>query len=108
MAREAFTWQDIDHWTLGDLMDTLRLIDTQELADDFMEVYADACKDADHALHNVRYMCDIISRDDDDDDAPDEAKRIADLFDVELPADDEVISPMQAWKGSSLGMKVAA
>lgn len=104
MIREAFIWQDIEHWTLGDLMDTLRLIDTQELADDFMQSYATVCDDDEHALHNVRYICDIISRDDDDEDAMDEAKRICDLFDVELPAEDEILSPMQAFKGTSLGV----
>jgi hypothetical protein len=101
MARRApFTWEDVEHWYGRDLMDTLVLISDQDEADSFITAYAEACDDDDHALHNVRYMAQIIGGED--------AERICEFFGLEIPTKNETITPRQWFKESSLGTKVEA
>jgi hypothetical protein len=108
MTRRPFVWKEIEHWTGGDLLETILLIDDEEDAADFMEAYAAACEDEDHAIHNVRYLLQIHAADTDDEDAQEAANTAADLFMVDMPAQAEVISPRHWWKGSSLGIKSEA
>lgn len=100
--RAPFVWEDagIEIWTGGDLMDTLLLLDSQDEADSFLSAYAEACDDDDHALHNVRYLAQLIGGED--------AERISGFFGFDLPKSGETISPRQWFKASSLGIKVAA
>ena len=101
--RNPFTWQEVEHWTGADLMETLQLLTEQSEADDFISAYAEACADdEDHAEHNVRYMLDVLARNGE----KDEAERLAELFGVELPQASEILSPRQWFTNSSLGVKV--
>jgi hypothetical protein len=108
VKRVPFVWQSIEHWTGGDLMETLQLINSDDEAADFMEVYTAACDDEEHAEHNIRYMLDIIAHDDDDDSAQAEAERLAELFMVTVPTDSETLSGRNWWSNSSVGLKVEA
>lgn len=108
MHREPFIWNGIEHWTGADLMETVLLISDEDEAADFMEAYTAACDDEDHAIHNLRYMLDILAHDSDNDDARTEAEQQAELFMVELPAKDETLAPRNWWTNSSCGVKVAA
>lgn len=94
MARTAFTWQEMEHWTLPQLRETLYLISEQEEADDFMLKYAEVCEDDDHALHNITYILGLSPRD--------EVEEVCDLFGVEYNAG---LSPRQTFAESSLGVK---
>ena len=103
MQRAPFIWQDVAHWTGGDLMETLLLLGDQEEADDFLMAYADVCEDDDHALSNVAYICEIIATDSDSESAEEDANRIRMWFGIE---NTEPVSPRQWFKQSSLGVKV--
>lgn len=108
--RVPFVWNEIEHWTGGDLMDTLSLISTQEEADSFMEAYGDLFTDSDDAIESVRYFIQIVAYDPDDDDGSilAEYKEQAKLLGVDFPTPTEVISPRHTFGNSSLGVKVAA
>lgn len=106
--RKPFVWNEIEHSTGLDLMETIQLISEQDEADSFMEAYAEVCDDEDHAIQNVRYMLEIIGSDDDDPDAEKTAAELGELFGVEPTQPGEVISPMQWWSNSSYGVKEAA
>lgn len=108
MSRTAFVWDGIEHWTGADLMDTIRLISSDDEAASFMEAYTAACDDEEHAVANLRYMLEIIAHDSDNDDSEQDAQELADLFMVDIPASNEVIYPRNWWSNSSCGIKVAA
>jgi hypothetical protein len=108
MARAPFDWDGMEHWTGGDLLDTLLLISSQDEADSFLSAYAEVCDDDDHALYNLRYMAQIIATDDDSDTAEADAKLLAGLFGFEMPKNNETISPRQWFAQSSLGVKATA
>lgn len=108
MSRTAFTWDGIEHWTGGDLLETVQMISTDDEASSFMEAYTAVCDDEEHAISNLRYMLEIIATDSDNENAMDEARELADLFMLDLPAPGEVIAPRQWWSNSSLGVKSAA
>lgn len=99
--RQPWVWNEIEHWTGPDLAETIQLVSEQAEADDFIEAYAEACEDDEHALHNIRYILSVMISADED-----ELQRIADLFGVDPPIKGEVISPRQWWKDSSCGIKV--
>lgn len=116
MSREPFIWNEIEHWTLADLMETLYLIESDEDAESFFTEFSGAisgngkfnAEGDEIATHNIRYILDIISRDDeeDGDGGQEEAERIAELFQVDLPSESEVLSPLQTFGNSSCGLKV--
>jgi hypothetical protein len=112
MAREPFVWNEIEHWTLADLMETLNLIESDEEAESFFDEFSHACGSDEIATHNIRYILDIIARDDDDQNdtlsSAEEAERIAELFQVDLPSETEVLSPLQTFGNSSCGLKMPA
>lgn len=97
--REPFIWQEIEHWTSHDVMDTLLLLGDQDEADSFLSAYAAVCEDDDHALHNVRWFAQVVGGDD--------GSHICDMFGVEI-GPNEVISPRQTFAMSSCGVKVAS
>lgn len=96
--RKAFVWNELEHWTLPDLVETLQLLGGQDEADDFIAVYAEACEDDDVALHNVGYMAELISHSD-----KESAEAICDLFGVGFQ-----IEPKHTFGKSSYGIKVEA
>ena len=89
-------------------MDTLQLLSEQDEADSFLTAYAEACDDDEHALHNIRYIAQIVLTDSDNDTAQEDAERICDFFGLKVPSRAETISPRQWWSNSSLGVKVTA
>jgi len=104
--RNPFTWQEVEHWTGGDLLETLLLISDQDEADSFLSAYAEACEDDAHALHNIRYLAQLAATYTEG--GKDEAQRMCDFFGLEVPGEKETISPQQWWKNSSLGVKTPA
>lgn len=98
MSRKPFVWQGVEHWIMGELSDTLLLIDSQDDADDFMSAYAEVCGE-DEAEHNIRYMATLVERKD--------GISICNLFGVDMPAENEVITAIQTFgkNGSSMGVK---
>lgn len=102
MMRRPWVWNEIEHWTGIDLMETLQLLTEQVEADDFIESYAEVCEDDDHAAHNIEYMVGIIGSSDHE-----EGDRLAELFGVDFSTA-EPVSPRQWWANSSLGLKETA
>lgn len=94
--RKPFIWNEIEHWTGADLIETVQLIDEDD-AESFMSAYAAVCGDESHAEHNLRWIMTLVDRE--------TAEALSELFMVELPGEDEVISPRQWWNESSLGVK---
>lgn len=108
--RAPFVWEEagIEHWTGGDLMETLLLLGDQDEADSFLEAYAAVCEDDDHALHNIHYLAQIIATDQDSDTAKADAEMICDFFGLEFPMGHMTLSPRQWFSDSSLGIKLKA
>jgi hypothetical protein len=106
--RAPFDWEDVEHWTGADLMETLLLLGTQDEAESFLSAYVDVCDSIDHALHNVKYLAQMILTDSDSDTAEDDALRVCVMMGIQIPEKDETISPRQWFSNSSLGIKVAA
>lgn len=107
--RVPFSWEEagIDHWTGGDLMETLLLIGDQDEFDSFLTAYAEVCEDDDHAIHNIKYLAQLISTDSDNENALEEGTRIAAFLGLEkVPT--ETLSPRNWFSNSSLGVKVPA
>lgn len=100
----------MEHWTGEDLMETLSLVSTQGEADNFMEAYGALWSEPDDAIESLRYWIQLVAYDPDDDDGEIERDclRICVLLGIQLPSRDEVISPMQTWGDTSLGVKAAA
>lgn len=97
--RKPFIWNEIEHWTGQDLIETVQLLDEAD-AEDFMSAYSAVCEDEAHAEHNLRWIMTLVDRE--------TAEALSELFMVECPEPDEVVSPRQWFKGSSLGLKEAA
>lgn len=74
MSRRPFIWQDIEHWTIPDFMDTLQLVDEAKDAKDFMEAFSEVC---DHAEHSVGYIARLVGDKDSE-----EGERICETFGV--------------------------
>lgn len=108
--RVAWEWNGIEHWTGGDLMETLALISEQEEADSFMEAYGELFEDGDDAIECIRYFIQIVGYDPDDENGElhDECVSVCELLGIDMPDKDEVISPRQTFGSWSLGHKVAA
>lgn len=103
MAREIrrpWVWNGVKHWTLGDVAETLQLITEDDEAQDFLRAYAEICGSEELASHNIGYIAQILSHDDEND-GPDEARRICELFMTQF-AD----KPMHTFGKSSLGIKI--
>lgn len=98
--RKPWTWNEIDHWTVEDLLETLQLLSEQDEADDFMSAYAEVCHDEDHAEHNLRYLLQLLMRRDIDVD------EISELLDLDKPTLDEVFISRNWFANSSCGIKV--
>lgn len=105
MERVPFTWEGVDHWTGADLVETLMLLGDQDEADSFLSAYAEVCEDDDHALHNIRYLVQVISTDSDSDTAEEDGRTICDFFGLKFPAPTETIAPHNWFFMSSLGVK---
>jgi hypothetical protein len=88
--REPWVWNEIEHWILPEVRDTMTLCVTQEEADDFTQSFAEVTDDVEQQLG---YIIGTISDEE-------ERTRLFDLFGVE-----EVLSPQQLFKRSSLGVK---
>lgn len=99
MTRAPFTWQDMEHWTGSDLMETVMLLSGKDEADVFFSEYVETCEDVEHAEHNLKYMAQVIGGDD--------GKNVLEMFGLEI-AKGEVISPRQWFANSSCGVKVAS
>lgn len=78
MARQAWVWQGVEHWTLPDLLETLQLISDEDETEDFMESYTEVCGSEEYAWAMLGYMAELISHQD-----KDEGERICELFQVE-------------------------
>jgi hypothetical protein len=91
MTRQAFVWEEVEMWTVPDVVEVLSLIMDQDEADSFMEAY-DAVQD--ESEHMVGYLVGLTDEEDRD--------RLRALFGVE-----ETIQPLQLFNNSSLGVKVA-
>jgi len=92
--RVPFVFQDIEHWTLPDLIETVRLIDGQQEADNFIQAYAEIAGE-DNARRNLGYIARLISDED-----PDGANTIKALFGVEFE-----ITPRHAFGATSYGIQ---
>jgi hypothetical protein len=57
MKRQAWIWDDKEHWVIPHLMDTILGIEDEEVAEDFFEAYSEVC---DHAEPMVGYMAYLI------------------------------------------------
>lgn len=106
--REPWVWNEIEHWTGADLMETLALISEQEEADSFMEAYAELWDDSDDALESLRYWLQLVGYDQDGDELLEDCKQVAELLGLEMPTREEVISPRQNFGKWSLGVVVAS
>ena len=94
--RNPFTWNEIEHWTGADLMETVQLLDEDDV-EGFMEAYGNASDDAEH---NLRYIMGLVDSE--------TAEALSELF-MLLPLEDgEVIEPRQWWNQSSLGLREAS
>lgn len=88
ISRIPWEWNEVEHWTMGDLCETLLLISEQEEADDFATSYAEICGDESTAEANIGYMLYLIrERKDEDDDGEAEAERLAELFGISPQGD---------------------
>ena len=107
-VRRPFTWNEIEMWTLPDLLMTMLLaVDTQEEADDFMESYAELFEDEPSFTHAVRYAVSMIALGQPEGAGDeDEAARLYDLFGVDPVGSDEVLAPVQTFGRASCGMLV--
>ncbi len=94
--RKPFTWNEIEHWTGADLIETVQLLDGADV-EGFMSAYSAASGSESAAEHNIRYMMTLTDRE--------TADALSELFMLDAPADDETISPRQWFAGSSLGVK---
>lgn len=92
--REPFIWEDVEHWTGGELVETVMLISDTEEAKSFMDAYIEACDDQEHAETNIAYICGMAGED---------GREQLELFGIDPPSG--VISPRQWWANSSLGVK---
>lgn len=110
MARSPFIFQEIEHWSGVDLMDTLSLISDQDTADEFLSAYGDLFDDPDNAIQSIRYFIQIIGHDPDDEDGSirEEMQRISTMLGVDFPSAAEIIPPQHTFGNSSFGVKVAA
>lgn len=93
MHREPLIWEELEIWTVPDMLDALIYeIETEEDAETFFEEYAKVCPDAEH---NIGYLAGLIRDEDVQQD-------VLDLFMVELQ-----IEPRQLFGGnSSYGIKI--
>ena len=98
--RVPFVWDGIEHWTGGELMETVALISDSDEADAFMAAYVEHTDGPEHAYGNIAYICSIIE----DGDEVFETFQLADYLD-KIP---NWQSPRQWFSNSSLGVKVAA
>ena len=92
MAREAFVWDGIEHWTGVDLMTTVALISDRAEAESFMDAYTEVCDDREHAESNIIYICSLI----------DDGEDTLGLFDL---LGRPVPGPRQWFTNSSVGVK---
>lgn len=77
MARVPWIWEQVEHWTMDDLKETLTLIEEQSEADSFTEAYAEVCGE-DIAEANLSYLVHLIALKD-----AAEGERLQELFGVE-------------------------
>ena len=94
--RKPFDFNGVELWTGADLIECVQLLDEDE-AEPFLTAYAAVCDDESHAEHNLRYIMTLTDRE--------TAEALSELFMVECPAPDEVVSPRQWFSESSLGVK---
>lgn len=97
MARQPFQVFGMDCWGTSDLVDVLSLISDEAEAEEFMEAYTAVCGE-DTAVYNLRYLLAQTTID------RDEAERLADVFMVELPGKNVVLSPRHTFGSSSYGV----
>lgn len=110
MPRSPFMFQEVEHWTGIDLMETLSLISDQDEADAFMVAYSELFTNDDQAIQSVRYFIQILAYDPDDDDGEirTEMQRIASMLDVDFPSHSETIAPQHTFGRSSYGILESA
>lgn len=96
--RNPFAWNEIEHWTGSDLIETIQLLDESEV-ESFMSAYSAVCDDESHAEHNIRYMMTLVDSE--------TAEALSELFMIDRPEKNEVVAPMQWWANSSLGLTTA-
>jgi hypothetical protein len=94
--RKPFVWNEIEHWTGNQLMETVQLVDEDE-AESFMTAYSAMCDDESHAEHNLRYIMSLTDSE--------TAEALSELFMIEQPREFETIEPRQWFAGSSYGLK---
>lgn len=103
--RAPFIWNEIEMWVLGEIMETIMLIDDSDEAADFFEAYAAVCKGGEEtATYNLRYVVQIVATDDEGEGGEEEAKRIAEMFELDYPEPSEVIAPIHTFGGTSMGI----
>ena len=104
MAKRApFVFQGEEHWTGGDLLETILLLDGDEEAEEFFEAYVAVCDDEAHATHNIGYLIALIRADDEGDGGEEEANRLVELF--EISDEGKMAEAKVHWfKKSSLGI----
>lgn len=95
--RTPFIWNEIEHWVLPDVMDTIQLVSDEEAAD-FMEAYSAVCGEQ-VAEHNIRYMLDILARRD-----RATAEEVSAVFMLAIPEPNETLIPLHTFGMSSYGV----
>lgn len=81
-----FVWQDVEMWTVPDVLETMQLIEDEDEAADFFEVYAALCDNEEHASHSLGYIAALISDEE-------ERETVCELFEIEPRAE-----PVQLFK----------
>ncbi len=96
--RVPFIWDDIEHWTGVDLMETVALISDPDEADAFMAAYVEHTEGPEHAYGNIAYMTTLLE----------DGEEIWETFQLDDVQLGNWQSPRQWFQNSSLGVKAAA